>query len=289
MLDLVRIAADICGRLARIRWRLGQNVLHQYQEPMLRKRVKYFGFRRHCPVCSSWLRAFLPLPAWYAENARRYGWIHRFEDMETLHVEEYLCPVCQASDRERLYVLYLNHHLQAFSAARPLKFLDIAPATALRRRLQADARVSYRCTDLFMPDVDDRADITRMSCYKDGQFDFICCSHVLEHVPNDQAALRELFRVLAPSGQAILMVPIALTLQETLEDPCAVSEADRWRLYGQADHVRAYSKKDFCSRIAQAGFHLEQLSQVDFPAHGFARHGIAPRSLLYLARKAEAA
>lgn len=252
---------------------------------MLYKRIKYFGFQRYCPVCTSRLRGFMPLPAFYAENALRHGWIHRLEDMETLNLQEYLCPLCQASDRERLYALYLDRYLRAFCVDRPLRVLDIAPAAALRCKLSADPRVRYRCTDLFMPNVDDRADITCMDNYQDGQFDFILCSHVLEHVPDDRAALRELFRVLAPSGQAILMVPIALTLEATLQDDSAVTEADRWRLYGQGDHIRLYSKKDFCSRITETGLQLRLMGQADFPPGSFERQGITSRSLLYLACK----
>jgi len=44
--------------------------------------------------------------------------------------------------------------------------------------------------------------------YPSSFFDLVICSHVLEHVPDDRAALAEIRRVLRPSGHAILFVPV---------------------------------------------------------------------------------
>lgn len=43
--------------------------------------------------------------------------------------------------------------------------------------------------------------------FSDGQFSKVVSSEVLEHVPDDQAALQEMFRVLAPMGTLLLTVP----------------------------------------------------------------------------------
>ena len=42
-------------------------------------------------------------------------------------------------------------------------------------------------------------DVTRIT-YDSNTFDVIVCSHVLEHVPDDDKAMRELYRVLKPNG-----------------------------------------------------------------------------------------
>lgn len=39
-------------------------------------------------------------------------------------------------------------------------------------------------------------------------FDFIYCSHVLEHIPDDRTAMRELQRVLRPGGMAMILTPL---------------------------------------------------------------------------------
>jgi SAM-dependent methyltransferase len=43
--------------------------------------------------------------------------------------------------------------------------------------------------------------------FADGSFDRIICPEVVEHIADDQAALRELARVLAPGGKLIFTVP----------------------------------------------------------------------------------
>ena len=78
--------------------------------------------------------------------------------------------------------------------------------------------------------------------YADGSFDVILCSHVLEHIPDDRRAMRELRRVLAPRGWALLQVPIDHQRAVTFEDPSVTDPAERARLFGQHDHVRWYGR-----------------------------------------------
>jgi len=68
----------------------------------------------------------------------------------------------------------------------------------------------------------------------DGQFDLVCCSHVLEHVPDDLALLRRLRSITRPGGNVLLNVPI----NEVLEDP---------------KHARRYERESLRSVIEAAG------------------------------------
>jgi hypothetical protein len=43
-------------------------------------------------------------------------------------------------------------------------------------------------------------------------------------------------------------------LTQTLEDPSVTDPAERFRLFGQEDHVRIYVEHDFQARIREAGF-----------------------------------
>jgi len=140
--------------------------------------------------------------------------------------------------------------------------------------------------DLFMAGVDDKVvDITNMSIYADNRFHLIVCSHVLEHIEDDRKAMAELYRVLNPAGFAIVMVPINLWLKEDFEDPVKTTEAERWRYFGQNDHVRVYSKAGFVGKLTAVGFKVAQLGIDYFGAEVFERNGIHPRSVLYIARK----
>jgi SAM-dependent methyltransferase len=57
-------------------------------------------------------------------------------------------------------------------------------------------------------------DLTRLT-YPDNSFDLIVTSETLEHVPDLQAALREIRRVLVPGGQHVFTVPVLPATQQT--------------------------------------------------------------------------
>jgi ubiquinone/menaquinone biosynthesis C-methylase UbiE len=136
-----------------------------------------------------------------------------------------------------------------------------------------------------MDGIDDRVDVTDMCTYADNQFDFFICSHVLEHVMDDRKALGELYRVLKPMGQGILMVPIVLGIEEIDEDPSITDDAERWRRFGQHDHVRLYSKHGFIDRVSEAGFRIHQHGWEYFGKEVFTRNGVASQSILYVVEK----
>lgn len=78
---------------------------------------------------------------------------------------------------------------------------------------------------------------------------------MLEHIPDDKRALRELFRILKPGGWAILQSPVNFNRETTFEDFSIVLPHDRERVFGQKDHVRIYGR-DYADRIKNAGFFL---------------------------------
>ena len=97
----------------------------------------------------------------------------------------------------------------------------------------------YLSADIASPGAMVRMDITDIRFPADS-FDVIYASHVLEHVPDDQQAMRELHRVLRPGGWAVLQVPIVRDTTE--EDPTVTDPTERERRFGQADHVRVYGR-----------------------------------------------
>jgi SAM-dependent methyltransferase len=80
----------------------------------------------------------------------------------------------------------------------------------------------------------------------------------LEHIPDDGKAISEIYRVLKPSGTAVIMVPTRG--EHTVEDREVTDPAEREKLYGQADHVRIYGR-DFPNRLEKKGF---LVSTIDF-------------------------
>ena len=237
-----------------------------------------------CPVCAKVDATFAPLPSYYFEMHEKHGYIHSIFLSETMNRGQYSCKNCGAADRDRLSALYFRDYLRQGGELRDI--LDIAPCKPLTDFLKRAGAVNYRSADLMAPmAVDDRVDIQNMPEYGEGQFQIFICSHVLEHVTDDLAAMRELYRVLAPGGWGICMAPINLGLSEIYENLQIVDEAGRWRHFGQFDHVRLYSKDGFVSRLTSAGFRVEQHGISHFGEDALRMHAIHPRSVLYVVHK----
>jgi SAM-dependent methyltransferase len=239
-----------------------------------------------CPVCEDRVPGFSPLPDFYFQELEEHGFDLTVSAGETCNFKAYQCPHCGATDRDRLYALYLADRLPS-TAVQQAAFclLDIAPAAPLSRHVRRKYQIRYRTADIFQKHVDDRVDITRMDCYADAAFDAFICSHVLEHVNDDRKAMAELWRVLKPGGWGIAMVPILLTLHEIREDPTKTTSAERWKYFGQGDHVRLYSRDGFTRRLREAGFVVRQLGQDYFTAANMNRCGLSTSSVLYVVEK----
>ncbi|MES2701151.1 MAG: methyltransferase domain-containing protein [Bacteroidota bacterium] len=247
-------------------------------------KLPYMGDKYLCPLCNTGLEHFLPMDADMLAENEKYGSVYPMFSFETINMFKYSCPRCYSSDRDRLYALYFEEQLKKAPAGKKYDLLDIAPS-ALRPYLKKKEAINYRSCDLFNPDVDDKIDITDMKPYADGRFDIFVCSHVLEHVPDDKKAMRELYRVLKPGGWGVAMVPINLSIEETFQDDSLTSVADKWKYYGQDDHVRMYSKKGFVTSLQAAGFKVNQYGIEHFGGEQFEKCGIHPRSILYIVEK----
>lgn len=138
-------------------------------------------------------------------------------------------------------------------------FLHIAPEQCLGPRLHAILGDAYVSADLSNPRVMVHTDLTDLD-FADQSFSAVYCSHVLEHINDDLRAMKEIHRVLTPDGWAILNVPI--TAEATFGDPEIVDPDERFRLYGQHDHVRRYGP-DYVDRLVASGFIVDVVTAAD--------------------------
>jgi SAM-dependent methyltransferase len=191
----------------------------------------YRGNQVECPVCGGHFRKFMP-----------YGYIKARENA--------LCPGCLSLERHRLMWLYLKKRTRLFSD--PLRVLHIAPEQCFHKRFRKLSNLNYITADLESPLADVKLDVQHMP-FKESEFDVVICNHVLEHVPDDRRALREIFRVLKRGGFAILQVPLDYSMEKTHEDSSITKPEDRKREFRQKDHYRMYGK-DYLNRIMEAGF-----------------------------------
>ena len=144
--------------------------------------------------------------------------------------------------------------------------------------------IDYVTTDLISPIADVKADICDLP-FPDNEFDFIFCNHVLEHIPNDKKAMREIFRVLKNNGTAIIQVPYDKNKRETYEDDNITDPKERRRIFGQYDHVRIYGM-DYFDRLRSVGFEVEAFDlTAKLSDEEIDRHRLPKGELIPLCRK----
>lgn len=175
-----------------------------------------------------------------------------------------VCPVCFSHSRTRLLWEYLLREIKIDSLTPRIGLLHVAPEFGISYRLRKKP-INYVAADINPQQYKDLGGVTYCDItaidQPDERFHLIICSHVLEHVPDDRLAIRELFRVLKPGGTAILQVPISASLERTIEDPSLTDPRERERRFGQDDHVRIYGA-DFPTRIREGGFLFETFDPV---------------------------
>lgn len=158
-----------------------------------------------------------------------------------------VCPRCGSRARHRALFL-------ALAAKRPQAELALhfAPEACLEPCIRGLAR-RVITADLEPRGVQIALDARHLP-FRDGTFGLVIASHVLEHVLEDHLALAEIYRVLAPGGLALLLVPI--TREATLE-------------FGFVDPHRNHHTRecgpDYFTRYEAAGFELELIRSDQLP------------------------
>ena len=239
---------------------------------------------KRCSVCGCVVIRFDPLPDHYFEESLKHGRDIYASIPETLNRIEYSCPHCGAADRDRLYAMYIKKYFDQIVPDKDFVFLDIAPSHPLRNYIISNWDIDYRSMDRFMEGVTYSDDLTNIASLGNDEVDFVLCSHVLEHVDDDRKALSEIYRIMKPNARGIIIVPIDLAQRETEEDLNA-SEAERWRRFGQHDHVRKYAKDDFLNRLRSAGFYVQELGLKFFGIEEYYKGGFVQNSMLYVVEK----
>jgi SAM-dependent methyltransferase len=220
----------------------------------------YRGNQVECPISGKTYRKFLP-----------YGRIHPRENA--------LCPDSQSLERHRLMWLFLKEKTDFFQA--PLKVLHIAPEVCFIHRFEKLTNLQeYITADLESPLAKVKMDIHRMP-FGDDYFDVVFCNHVMEHVEDDLQAMREIRRVLKPTGWAIIQSPIDASLEMTYEDKTITSPQEREKAFGQNDHLRMYGR-DYGKRLSLAGFRVVEDDFVkQLPPETVKRYALPADEIVY--------
>lgn len=145
------------------------------------------GARRvQCPCCGWEGPAFVSLSNWRAvqHNSR--------------------CPNCDSRSRHRGLTILLPKLLAGMPGGPALVF---APEAALLALIRQHAPAGVETTDFLMADVDHLGEDIQHLSFAGDHYGALVCNHVLEHIPDDRAALAECARVLMPGGVAVFTIP----------------------------------------------------------------------------------
>ncbi|MGD1848210.1 MAG: methyltransferase domain-containing protein [Salibacteraceae bacterium] len=238
-------------------------------------KVQLVGKTVTCPVCERSFRAFRP-------GGKGIEILKQYQVVGAGFRLNSICPHCRSKERDRLLWLYLNDYSSLL--ATPIRLLHMAPEVSLKPVFQNHPNVEYLNGDLDPKLADLELDLTQLD-FQDESLDALICNHVLEHIPDDRRAMREVLRVLKPGGWAILQVPIAQKLDTTIEDPELEDPVEREKRFGQYDHVRIYGK-DYGERLKSCGFDLTVVTPESLVAEeGIWKYALLRKEHLFVARK----
>lgn len=218
--------------------------------------MRHGGLRFYCPFCHWSYRNFRPRGQTINQDLfQRYGMVG---GGLREHCE---CPGCHSHDRERLLYLFLRQRTDLFDPSIKRRVLHSAPESNLRRVLQSQPHLDYLDVDRNPQRARQAVDLTSMP-FADGSFDVVISCHVIQEIPDDRAAMREIYRVLAPGGWAIVQAPVGAKLERTIEDDTAVTGQQQWERFGDVYFRRVYGR-DYPQRWEEVGFIMQ--------VHPFAR------------------
>lgn len=202
---------------------------------ILRKLKALFlqGESYHCPCCEKSFSRFLP----------------KGNGLETrLNA---VCPGCGSLERSRLLYLYLKNETRIFQDQPAI--LHFAPEDALKKFFKD--HLNYIDADINPNLATHRVDITEIP-FPDAYFDFIICSHVLGHIPDEQKAVSELYRVLRNGGTLFLLSLMDPQAAKTKEDETLKTPEQKLRAYGEKDLMRLYGN-DLAERLQSPDVQIE--------------------------------
>jgi SAM-dependent methyltransferase len=240
-------------------------IYHDYNK---KKQIKFYaGNKVKCPICNSEFKFFAPYN--HRNNVR--------------------CLSCDTLDRHRLLWKYLNEKTNIFMDN--VKLLHFAPEKVFYNFFSISENIKYYPCDLFPERYDYlskrniyEVDITNIP-FDNDFFDIILCNHVLEHIPDDNKAMSELYRVMKIGAWGIFQVPIDYNREKTYEDPSITTPKGRDKAYGFSDHVRLYGC-DYKDRLASIGFKVIEDDYVNnISDEDLVKYGLCSNELIYYVQK----
>jgi 2-polyprenyl-3-methyl-5-hydroxy-6-metoxy-1,4-benzoquinol methylase len=222
-----------------------------------------------CPCCGgAESRRYLPCDGFVFVKCRACGVVYQnprpvFDDLRRRYDTDYfsyeLSNEAAFFNLMRLGLSDVHFSERTASLAPPRKFLDIGCATGMLIeamgkegwqtrgvdvcRPSAEYGIAHRGVDIFIGTLEEAR-------FPDASFQAIHFSHLIEHVPDPPGFLREVRRILAPGGLAVITTPNVDGFQARLF-------GKGWRS-AIADHLVLFSRKTLGRLIVDSGFDVER-------------------------------
>ena len=237
--SMVKTAVNVVNR--------GRLIRGQLETALSPQKAKHF-----CPCCGAKSKTFVA--GSYADYPERFNPV-RYEDTK----QDVLCPVCRSLPRHRILASWCDNHKDLFQKAEDI--LYFAPEYSMTLWLRRNG-VKFTSADLYK-DADLKVDIQNTGLHAES-YDVIICNHVLEHVDDFRAALKEMYRILRSSGSFICSFPMDPKVEFIDEDPSVQTPEERFRRFGQDDHKRVFGMKAD-QLLSEAGFTVEIINGTEYP------------------------
>lgn len=223
---------------------------------------------RYCLICGKRIKEFLSS----GEELEIFKYHHIIGGGKREHA---VCPSCGSLDRNRWFMYVLMYYTEIMN--KPCTVLHFAPEERIGELIETNKDCTYISADLLQNRAMLQVDLTDI-IFRDSTFDYVIANHVLEHISDEETAIRELKRVLKEDGVIVISFPICED-QDTFEDTSIVSKKDRKQNFGQEDHVRLYGR-DYKERLEWYGLFVEVkmpiqiLSSTEIEKYGFIRDDV---------------
>lgn len=242
----------------------------------LLKKIYHFGLTFKCVYCKSNLSKLLP-------HGLTHPVLYQYDVVGGKRRLNNKCPICRCNDRERLLFFYYHNVIKPNLDA-PKNLLHIAPEPHFSALLKSNNNIKYISGDKFEKGYEtsysaEYIDICDTKL-PDEEFDFVICNHVLEHVTSYEVALAEIKRILKSGGKAVLQVPYAKLLTNTIEDLNTTSEKEREEKFGQYDHIRLFGL-DYPNILKRAGFSVNQYTSAQLSNNQTHKFALNPDEIIF--------
>jgi SAM-dependent methyltransferase len=156
--------------------------------------------------------------------------------------------------------------------------------TYWKKRFRKLSNLDYLSADLNPELAMSKQDITDIQ-FPDNSFDMIICSHVLMHVPEEEKAINELYRVLKKGETTLLMTKIDFKRNTTYEVTGVYAAEDRLKTYGDDEIFRVHGT-DFAERVRNAGFIVEEVDYTVLLGKQYEKFGLGTGEIIFKCTKA---